>query len=159
RIEHDVRLKEGEVTILGGLFERTETKSTSGWPGLSSVPFLNYLFAQKNHETVDNEVLIVLTPRIVRLPDFETTVLSPLFTGSETNVQTRPAQGVEPVTPAKTNSEEKTLPSGGQLPGRNVSKAPRPRLRFEPAQKSIQAGESLVVRLLAEDVTDLSSLP
>ena len=161
RIEHDVRLKEGEVSNLGGLFERTETKSINGWPGLASVPFLNYLFAQKDRETVDNEVLIVLTPRIVRLPDFQNTSLSPLFTGSETNVQIRPAEGVEPITPAKTNSEEKTGPSGGQgkVRGPAEPKTPAPRLRFEPTQKRIKAGESLVIKLLAEDVTDLSSLP
>jgi len=161
RIEHDVRLKEGEISILGGLFERTETKSINGWPGLASVPFLNYLFAQQNRATVDDEVLIVLTPRIVRLPDFQTTSLSPLFTGSETNVQIRPAEGVEPITPAKTNSEEKTRPSSGagKVPGPAERQAPAPRLRFEPAQKSIKAGESLVIKLLADNVTDLSSLP
>jgi len=38
-------------------------------------------------------------------------------------------------------------------------KTPAPRLRFEPTQKRIKAGESLVIKLLAEDVTDLSSLP
>jgi general secretion pathway protein D len=158
RIEHDVRLKEGEVSILGGLFERTETKSISGWPGLAGVPFLNYLFSQKNRETVDNEVLIVLTPRIVRLPDVQATSLPPLYTGSETNVQIRPAEGIEPIAaaPAKTNSEEKAGPSGGQD---KASGAAAPRLRFEPAEKSIQAGETLVVQLLADNARDLSTLP
>ena len=163
RIEHDVRLKEGEVSILGGLFESTETKSISGWPGLASVPFLNYLFAQKNREAVDNEVLIVLTPRIVRLPDFQTTSLPPLYTGSETNVQIRPAAGVEPIAgaPAQPDSDEKRGASGGpgKLPDANHKPAPRPRLRFEPVRKNIKAGETQIIKLLADNVTDLFTLP
>src|SRR5262249_39617885 len=148
-------------SILGGLFERTETKSINGWPGLASVPFLNYLFAQQNRATVDDEVLIVLTPRIVRLPDFQTTSLSPLFTGSANNVQVRPARRAEPITAPKTNPEERTGRSSGagKVPGPAERQAPAPRLRFEPAQKSIKAGESLVIKLLADNVTDLSSLP
>ena len=163
RIEHDVRLKEGEVSILGGLFERSETKSISGWPGLASVPFLNYLFSQKNRETVDNEVLIVLTPRIVRLPDFPTTGLPPLYTGSETNVQIRPAAGVEPIagTPRKSDAEERTADAGGASGGPDAGrgKAPMPRLRFEPARETIKAGETRIIKLSADHVTDLFTLP
>ncbi|HEX3094693.1 MAG TPA: hypothetical protein VHW72_18795, partial [Candidatus Angelobacter sp.] len=40
RIDHDIRLQEGEVSILGGLAERSQTKSVSGWPGLSRLPLL-----------------------------------------------------------------------------------------------------------------------
>ena len=167
RIEHDVRLKEGEASILGGLFERTETKSISGWPGLANVPFLNYLFSQKDRETVDNEVLIVLTPRIVRLPDFQTTSLPPLYTGSETNVQIRSTEEVEPIsstalTPAKATAEEKTRPSSGgeeERHGIEPKAASTARLRFEPSQASIKAGESLVIQLFADNVNDLSAFP
>jgi general secretion pathway protein D len=42
RIEHDIRLQEGEVSILGGLAERHQTKSVTGWPGLSRLPLLHY---------------------------------------------------------------------------------------------------------------------
>src|SRR5271163_3281193 len=45
KIDHEIRLKEGEASILGGLVEKTDTKSINGWPGLSHVPLLRYLFS------------------------------------------------------------------------------------------------------------------
>ncbi len=69
RIEHDIRLKEGEVNLLGGLLERTERVSVSGLPGLSQVPFLRYLFSTEHKERADTEVLVMLTPHVIRLPE------------------------------------------------------------------------------------------
>jgi general secretion pathway protein D len=70
RIEHDIRLKEGEVNLLGGLIESKEVESWSGLPGLGEIPFLRYLFASERRERVDTEILVMLTPRLIRLPDF-----------------------------------------------------------------------------------------
>ena len=69
KIEHDIRLQEGEVNVLAGLIERSQTKSVEGWPGLSKIPFLRYFFSSESRDEVESEVLIVLTPRIVRLPE------------------------------------------------------------------------------------------
>ena len=69
KIEHDIRLKEGEVSLLGGLIERNDTKSRSGLPGFGDVPGLRYLFSTENKEVRETEVLIMLTPHIVRLPE------------------------------------------------------------------------------------------
>src|SRR6266566_6938256 len=41
-IEHDIRLREGEVSILGGLVQRTDSKTLEGWPGLAKLPLLRY---------------------------------------------------------------------------------------------------------------------
>ena len=48
RIEHDVRLQDGEVNILGGLIERQNNKTQTGWPGFSDVPFLKYFTSDNN---------------------------------------------------------------------------------------------------------------
>ena len=69
KIEHDIRLKEGEVSLLGGLIQSTETKSSSGLPGLGQIPFLKYLFTTRHKERIDTEVLVMLTPRVIRLPE------------------------------------------------------------------------------------------
>ena len=50
KIEHDIRLKEGEVSLLGGLIQTTETNSVSGTPILGDVPLLRYLFSTTHHE-------------------------------------------------------------------------------------------------------------
>src|SRR5438552_8229133 len=52
KIEHEIRLKDGEVNLLGGILEDQQTKSLSGIPGLASIPLLKYLFAQTNTEHV-----------------------------------------------------------------------------------------------------------
>src|ERR1700691_5356164 len=44
KIEHEVRLKEGEVNLLGGMLEDSQTKSLTGIPGLAQIPILKYLF-------------------------------------------------------------------------------------------------------------------
>jgi general secretion pathway protein D len=73
KIEHDIRLKEGEVNLLGGLIQSTETVSISGLPGLSQIPFLKYFFSSEHKEKTDTEVLVMLTPRVIRLPDVAST--------------------------------------------------------------------------------------
>lgn len=74
KIEHDIRLQEGEVSLLGGLIERDDTKTISGLPGLAQVPGLRYFFSQETKEAKETEVLIMLTPRIVRLPEVRQSV-------------------------------------------------------------------------------------
>src|SRR6202171_5850254 len=69
-IEHDIRLKEGEASILGGLVQRTDSKALEGWPGLARLPLLRYLFSHDKTDHQEDEVLIVLTPRIVRIPEW-----------------------------------------------------------------------------------------
>src|SRR6267154_525749 len=86
-IEDDIRLKEGEVNIIGGLVQRTDSKTLEGWPGFARIPLLKYLFSHTNTDHQEDEVLIVLTPRIVRVPEWTKANLRPLYSGSETNVQ------------------------------------------------------------------------
>ena len=69
KIEHDIRLKEGEVNLLGGLIQTSETLTVSGLPGLSQIPLLRYLFSTEHREQTDTEVLVMLTPRVIRLPE------------------------------------------------------------------------------------------
>jgi general secretion pathway protein D len=69
KIEHDIRLKEGEVSVLGGLIQTTITNTVSGVPFLGDVPFLRYLFSTEHAERQETEVLVMLTPRVIRLPE------------------------------------------------------------------------------------------
>ncbi len=68
-IEDDFRLQEGEVNLLGGLIQRTLTDQLEGVPGLAGIPGLRYLFSQDNKEVNDQEVLVMVTPRVIRLPE------------------------------------------------------------------------------------------
>jgi len=69
KIEHDIRLKEGETSVLGGLIQSTITNIVGGVPGLGDIPVFKYLFSTTHAERNDEEVLIMLTPHVVRLPE------------------------------------------------------------------------------------------
>jgi len=69
KIEHEIRLKDGEVNLLGGMLEDSQTKALSGIPGLSSIPILKYLFSQETADHAENEIVFVLIPHIIRGPD------------------------------------------------------------------------------------------
>jgi general secretion pathway protein D len=66
RIEHECRLADGEVNLLGGILEDTETQSLSGYPWISKLPLLRYLFGQENKERTENEIVFAITPHIIR---------------------------------------------------------------------------------------------
>jgi general secretion pathway protein D len=68
KIDHIIQLKEGEVSVLGGLIESTVTHSNAGVPVLGQLPLLHYLFSSEHTERLETEVLVMLTPRVVRLP-------------------------------------------------------------------------------------------
>jgi len=67
-LEHDIQLQEGEVSLLGGLIEKDVTNAVSGLPGLGEIPVLKYLFSGTTKSLTDNEVLIMLDPHVIRLP-------------------------------------------------------------------------------------------
>jgi general secretion pathway protein D len=69
KIEHEIRLKDGEVNLLGGIMEDQQTKALSGIPGLASIPILKYLFSQTDTKHTENEIVFVLIPHIIRGPD------------------------------------------------------------------------------------------
>ena len=170
-IEHDIRLKEGEVSILGGLVQRTDSKTLEGWPGLAKLPLLRYLFSHNKTEHQEDEVLIVLTPRIVRIPEWTKANLRTMYSGSETNVQVKreseiraPAQQPAPSPQPKTNQNmgagtptsapSATAPAAGTAQG-----APAAKIRFEPQSLSLKAGQTATIGVVVDNVSDLFSIP
>src|SRR6202034_1849854 len=85
KIEEDIRLKDGEVSVLGGLIERTETKNLNGIPGLAQIPFIKYFTADNSNEVQEDEVLIVLTPHIIRFPSIDADTLQTVAAGTDSN--------------------------------------------------------------------------
>ncbi|MGB8837952.1 MAG: hypothetical protein WCC67_14465, partial [Candidatus Acidiferrales bacterium] len=87
KVENDVRLKEGEVSVLGGLIERTDTNNVNGIPGLGETPLVRYLFSDNSHQIQEDETLIVLTPHVLRLPSLTAQNLAPMAAGTDSNVR------------------------------------------------------------------------
>jgi general secretion pathway protein D len=164
-IEHDVRLKEGEVSVLGGLFEKTDTKTLNGWPGFAKIPFFRYFFSDDRHDMENSEVLIVLIPRIVRLPDWTKKNLQSMYSGTETSVQVKHessirAPGTQPVVPsqpAPTGTSGTATPA--TVAGVNPQSGAPAKLRFEPQTVNLKVGQEKVVAIAVDNVTDLFSIP
>ena len=77
------RLVEGESAVIAGLMQSSVSEDRSGIPGLSSIPILGRLFTKTTKTELVGQTLIVLKPRLVSLPPWETP--SPvLWVGTET---------------------------------------------------------------------------
>src|ERR1700674_4254747 len=160
-IEHDIRLKEGEVSILGGLVQRTDSKTLEGWPGLAKLPLLRYLFSHDKTDHQEDEVLIVLTPRIVRIPEWTKANLRPLYSGSETNVQVKRESEIRaPVQQPATSPQAQTNQNmGAGVPTPAPGAAAADKIRFEPQSLSLKAGQTATIGVVVENVSDLFSIP
>src|SRR3989441_4710322 len=120
KIEHEIRLKDGEVNLLGGILEDQQTKSLSGIPGLAQVPLLKYLFSQTNTEHRENEIVFVLIPHIIRGPEASRSNLDMLDVGTANALELR-RTGSRPAAPA---------PSGTQ----GISPQPQPQAQPQTQQ-------------------------
>jgi general secretion pathway protein D len=108
RIEHETRIADGDVNLLGGMLEETETQSLSGYPWVSKLPILRYLFAQENRERRDNEIVFAISPHIVRAQDItqENLRAIEIGTGSSIEVRRKSSPHVSP-TPDQTGNPTK----------------------------------------------------
>lgn len=61
-----VLLKDGETIVIGGIQKTSETDNEDSVPGISKVPILGWLFKRQTKETTSEELLVFITPRIVR---------------------------------------------------------------------------------------------
>src|SRR5579872_5684919 len=100
KIEHEVRLKEGEVNMLGGMLEDSQTRSLSGIPGLSSIPILKYLFAQSTTDHSETETVFVLIPHVVRSHEYNELNQEALDVGTANAIELRRVSHQAPPTQA-----------------------------------------------------------
>lgn len=177
RVVHDIRLREGEVNLLGGLVQETENKSVSGIPGLSSIPVVRRLFSSETVERSEAELLIALVPRIVRTPELDDLAYKGIASGNLNTVRlTYASRPVEPAEPSGTKPQAAPpagLPSAAPEPAapavpaapeaKPAAPAPPPagaaRVLLSPDRMITQPGATFTVNLQVENVTDLFSAP
>jgi general secretion pathway protein D len=78
-----IRLRDGETNLLAGLIRDDERRVLSGVPGLSDLPILGRLFAHTKRETQETDIVMTLTPRIVRVLDLSEEDLRPFRVGRD----------------------------------------------------------------------------
>jgi general secretion pathway protein D len=172
KIEHEIRLKEGEVNLLGGILEDQQTKSLSGIPGLAQVPILKYLFGQTNTEHRENEIVFALVPHIVRGHEVSRLNQEVLDVGTANAIElrrfTRPAgaggsavppsgapQGPAPTAPVQAPPSP-TPPSGQATPPPAAGNAS---FLFDPTAISQAKGSTFAVNIVLSGGQNVYSVP
>jgi general secretion pathway protein D len=121
--EANIRLKDGEVSLIGGLTKDSVTNGVSGIPGVTNMPVLGYLFGQRNNDREKDDIVIALIPHIIRTPNMGTPGDDGILAGTERVVR------VERRAPAS-NTPPPTLPPSSGTP----SGPPRSDLTLPPTQ-------------------------
>ena len=106
RIEHEALVHDGEVNLIAGIFEDTESKSLSGYPWLTKIPILKYLFGQESKQRLEDEVVFAITPHIVRSQEVTDENLRMIDVGTNNTIilrypETKPAKKESPASPTK----------------------------------------------------------
>jgi general secretion pathway protein D len=94
-----IRLRDGETNILAGLISDNERMSYSGLPGLASLPVLGKLFAHNRKEVQETDIVMTLTPHILRKTKFTEQDLRSFSVGSETSPLLFEVPGIPPLPP------------------------------------------------------------
>ena len=132
-INTTIRLRDGETNMLAGLIRDDERTTVKGVPGLSDIPLIGKLFARSRRETQETDILLTLTPRIIRVLELTENDLRPFRLGRATS-----SLGVE--IPFQTNDRpdltatDESLPDTSQLQQFESKKPAQPIMPTEPSQ-------------------------
>lgn len=167
KIEHTIRLREGEVSLLGGMLEDQQTRSLSGIPGLSRIPILRYLFSQTNVENSQNEIVFALIPHIVRMPGLEELNQRAIDVGTATQIQLRRASDVQteaaPATPQVASTPQPAQPADNNgvspLENRAADVPGNASFSFDPANLTQAKGSTFAVNVMMHGAQNVFSVP
>ena len=129
-IEHETRLGDGEMSLVGGILEDSETQSLGGYPLLGNIPLLKYLFGQEKKDRRKTEIVFAVIPHIVRSEVITDESMRLIDIGTGTAIDLRrpelskkPASPSQPVKPA---SQGETTPKGPAAPPARPTTPPPP---------------------------------
>jgi general secretion pathway protein D len=125
-----LRLRDGETGLIGGLLLGRDARSFSGAIGVNNIPVIGKLFGDNRRTVEESEVLISITPRIVRAPKVTEDDMVPLRIGTQ---EVPKVEGVGP--PLFGTEPEPAAPEAGppQAPGEAAPAGPRPLTTPAPA--------------------------
>jgi len=151
--EAEIRLKDGEVSLLGGLMSDQETNVVGGIPGLANIPILRYLFGNVSKDKQKEELMIALIPHIVRRPEITGLDLQAVSAGTDQTVKLSYGPRVEeaPAAPPATSAVTPAVTPGA--PGGAAG------MVFNPAKVQVQLRSHVVITLEGQNLTDVASVP
>jgi general secretion pathway protein D len=166
KIEHEIRLADGESSLIGGIFDDSQTRSLSGIPGLAQIPILGYFFGQRTQDHAQDETVFAITPHIIRGATVSELNQRPIDIGTASTIELRHVSRVAaPVVPA------------GQAPGTSAAQPPASQapavqpatqtpatpastnFLFDPGQITAVKGNTFVVNLLISGAQNVYCVP
>jgi general secretion pathway protein D len=172
KIEHDIRLKDGEVSLLGGMMEDSRTKSLTGIPGLAQIPILHYLFAQTNTDHSTNEIVFVLIPHIIRGLDTSHIGADMLDVGTASGISLRlanskpavpntaaPGSQGTPNPPVANPQTQSAMPSTTPGQSQGQAAAGTGTFQFDPPSVSQAKGSTFTVNVMLTGGQNVYSVP
>jgi general secretion pathway protein D len=152
KIGEDIRIREGEINLMGGLMSTNNSRTLSGLPWLANLPGLGWLFGSEGTDKSQSELLIAIVPHIVRAPDISDLNLRGVSTGTDQQVKINfVPREVKPVAPVAAPAKPPAPLPGGPSPGGPSPGGPplslgttpqgTPPLPFNPMQ-AMRAGQN-----------------
>jgi general secretion pathway protein D len=132
QVQTVIRLRDGETNLLAGLIKKDDSISKGGVAGIMDIPGLGDVFSTRTVDRKETDIVLTLTPYIVRIPDIQEDDLQTLWVGTEDNMRLRgPIRGVMGVSPFADPDEGGPAPDIAPNPGKaNLPPIPPP---AEPA--------------------------
>lgn len=128
-----LRLKDGETQILAGLISDEDRQTVTKIPGLGDLPILGRLFSTHNNDKIKTELVLSITPHIIRERQSPDAALSEYWMGTELQVG-RGQTG----TKKRTREEISKLFRAGVAPGSSNQPATQPKEDTGPQGLNIQ---------------------
>jgi general secretion pathway protein D len=165
KIEHEIRLKDGESSMIGGILDDSETKSLAGIPGLAQIPILKYLFGQTTQDHAQDETVFVITPHVVRGTMISELNQRQIDIGTANTIQLRHAsRAAAPAAQAPAGQAPASVPGANQSPNQAANPAANSapagtNFLFDPGQITAVKGNTFVVNLLISGAQNVYSVP
>lgn len=86
KVTTKLRLRDGESNLLAGLLREDERRSLKGFPGVMRLPVVKQLFSANDNTIKQTDIVMLLTPRIIRTHDLNARDLSPIYIGTQSNM-------------------------------------------------------------------------
>jgi general secretion pathway protein D len=118
-----LRLRDGETTILAGLIQEEERTSAVGIPGLGDMPVLGKLFSRNHKEAIETDIVMTMTPHVVRRASISEDDLRSFAVGGEASPLLFEVPGIAPIVPPSPRPAEPLRPEPIRPP---LAPAPTP---------------------------------
>lgn len=164
KVEHEIRLKDGEINLLGGILQQENDKTLTGLPFLSQIPILKYLFGSENINKVDSEVVFAIIPHIVRGYDVNSSNTRAVDVGTGSAIQlTRKPAPAAPANGMPSTQQQQNVPQQPGVPqSQNAPAQGNPNgavLSFDPSTVDAPVGSTIAVNVAIAGGQNVYSVP